>query len=161
MAIDANGITLSNNQEVTLQQRPKTSLVLGEGEMPQPRPRSVSTASRSAPTLPRSRTQTRYAAPQPGVPRPVRSRTIPRTAVRSQPPLSDKDTETIQKLVQKLHSLKRNGEELSEADERARQEIMEALKAAHSQRLSKREAESLDHLGNRLDPNAAGSAGSN
>lgn len=152
VAIKEGGITLSNNQEVTLQARPKISLVMGAGDASPPRARPVAQApsSRAA--------HARYAAPQPGVPRSIRSRSSApavRATTPRQAPLSDKDTETIQKLVQKLQSFRKNGEELSEAEERARLEIMSDLKAAHSQRLSRREAESLDTMGNRLDPNVA------
>ncbi len=152
-AIKESGITLSNKQEVHLIPRPKISLVLGDGDASAPR------GARPAAQAPMSSaTHARYASPQPGIPRSIRSRTgvsPVRATTPRQAPLSDKDTEAMQKLVQKLHSFKRNGEELSAADERARQEIVNKLKAVHSQRLSRREADSLDTMGNRLDPNAA------
>jgi len=156
IAINETGITLSNNQEVAMEQRPHISLVMAEGEVRPERTRSVAD---SVAEVQRSRaSQARYAAPQPGVPRPIRSRSIGstvRTTPPRRPPLSDKDTAAMQKLIQKLHSFNKNGEALSPEDERARQEIVDKLKAVHSQRLSQREAETLDHLGNRLDPNVA------
>jgi hypothetical protein len=152
IAINETGITLSNNQEVVMEQRPHISLVMKEGEVRPERTRSVAEAQRTRAA------QARYAAPQPGVPRPIRSRSIGSTVRTTTPrraPLSDKDTEAMQELIQKLHSFSKEGEELSPEDEQARQEIVDKLKAVHSQRLSQREAETLDDLGDRLDPNAA------
>ena len=149
-AIKEASLVLDNGQEeVPMTELPKTSLIVREGEevTHPPRPISVSRAGSS-----------RYGAPKPVAYRPIpsssRRSALPTTPRPTRPPMDDKDTQEMQRIIEQLRDLNKRGAELSEEDQQKRKEIMERLtERMRAQRLSRRETQSLDTIGQRLDPN--------
>lgn len=168
VSIEEAAVVLDDGQRVPIEERPKMSLVVREGEEANVAARPVSVIR---PGTTRSSRITRPGTSRYKPPRPLAHRPLPSAARRThttepkQPkrpvpsPMDEEDTQEMQRVIDQLRELNRKsgGGELSESDEQKRKEIMERLTSRmRAQRLSRQETRSLDTIGQRLDPNGAG-----